>query len=109
MSISLILQDLKKMEDDARAKALSEGNSVEEADKIAKKESSDAGWTVVTAISRSTAWALAGATVGSVVPVVGTVIGGAVGFVAGSVSALTDPNPSPVKAATSWISIFKKF
>ena len=105
MSVGMFKYEMDQIEEKARERALGEGKSREEAQAIGEKERLDSGSRVVTALSRSTSWALTGAAAGSVVPGVGTAVGGTVGFVAGAISALTDSKPSPGKAIASWLGV----
>ena len=101
--------DMREIENEARDRALREGKSYEEAQQIGEKARLDSGLSVITALGKSSSWAITGAAVGSVVPVVGTAVGGTIGFVAGALKALTDPNPSPAKAVGSYVSMFRSF
>lgn len=101
-------RSLNDIEERAREQALREGKSPEEAQKLAEQERMAHGSAVITALTRSTAWGMAGAAAGSVIPVVGTAVGGTIGFIAGAMSAIVDPEPSLGKAAREYVSIFKK-
>jgi hypothetical protein len=96
------------IENRAKERALAEGKSPEEAQKLAEQERMDQGSAVITALGRSCSWGVTGAAVGSVVPVVGTVVGGTIGFVAGAISAIVDPKPSIRKSVSAYGSLLGK-
>lgn len=108
MSFGEFARYLDETEERARERALREGKSLEEANKIAEQERMASGSAVITALTRSTSWGIAGAAVGSVVPVVGTAVGATIGFVGGAISAIIDPKPSLGKAAKDYGSILTK-
>ena len=109
MSFYQFAQFCDEVEKRAREEALAAGKSPEEAKKVGERERINQGSGVITALGRSAAGAMTGAAVGSVIPVVGTAIGGTIGFIAGAISAIADPEPSPIKAAKAYVSMFTKF